>query len=216
MFNDVLNVRAGNEKRKKALAALAQKLAQNGQRAAGMMGAARAGGGLGQQNAARFRPLARNNMGALGRLAHGGRAEMGNAINRFGIVERLPGANDPGAIPDIGGISALGSIGGGDAAAAGVFGGDAGGIVPGSAEAFAGQLENSGLTPEQQQQYGQQFAANNAQYGDNGGIASGGFIMADHPVDMGAGGRTDGYVYWQGQMIPVGLYKALQASGELF
>lgn len=200
MFNDVLNVRDGNEKRKKALAAVAQKLAMNGQRAAGLVGAARAGGGLGQQQAARFRPLARNNMGALARLALGGRADLGNAIGRFGITERQPGAFDPGAIPGIGGIDATGSLGnGGQGVPVGGQSGPAPSYAPntspdtqqsaagGDPEAFAAMTGQSDVDP----------FPSSFQSGPSGGDYS-------------------GYVNWQGQLIPVGLFKALQASGELY
>ncbi len=212
MFNDVLDVRAADQKRKRALAQVAAKLMANSQRAAGMASIGRPGGGLGRQNAAKFRPLSMSGRGMFGGPGQG----LGNGldnfgIGRFGLVERQPGANDPGAIPGLGGISALDTLGGGGAGS-GVGGapqGGGGGIQAGTPDAYAGQLQNSGLTPEQQQQVGGQFAANNATYGDNGGIASGGYIQADNPVNTGAGGNYGGYVNYQGMMIPAGLYKAL-------
>lgn len=110
-FNDTLDVRVGNEQRKRKLAQLAQKLATMQGRSAGMASLARAGGGLGRQNAARFRPLAQRNMGVLSRLSPFSDASLGQAIGRFGLVERQPGAYDAGAgvtqgppdVPDLGG-----------------------------------------------------------------------------------------------------------------
>ncbi len=212
MFNDVLDVRAADQKRKRALAQVAAKLMANSQRATGMAALGRAGGGLGRQNAARFRPLSISGRGMFGGPGQGRGGGLDNfGIGRFGLTERQPGAEDPGAVPGLGGISALDTLGGGGGGSGqggGAGAAPGGGITPGTPDAYAGQLQNSGLSPEQQQQVGGQFAANNATYGDNGGIASGGFMPADNPITQG-GGNYGGYVNYQGMMIPAGLYKAL-------
>ena len=103
MFNDVLDVQSLDEQRKKALQALMQRMQANASRSAGLATVNRAGGGLGRQQTARFRPLAMRNVGILGRF--GPRPGRGVSDN-FGIVERLPGARDPGAVPGLGGVPA--------------------------------------------------------------------------------------------------------------
>lgn len=205
MFNDSLNVRVGNQRRKQAMAKVAAKMMQNRGRSSGLVGAARAGGGLGKQNMAKFRPLAGRNMGALARLlgGGGGLSNMEQAIGRFGITERQPGAMDPGAIPDIGGIS--GSVG--SEAAPGDFGV---GLGPSGGQAAPlPQSNQPQLTPEQNSMVGSTPGATLGQ------VMPPGFIPNNTPRG-GNGGAPIGYVMWQGQLIPSGVFRAMQQTGELY
>lgn len=191
MFNDKLDVREGNEQRKRALARVAQKLLQNRGRSGGLAGlSGRAGGGLGRQNAARFRPLAQRNMGQFARLAPGGRDKMGLAIGRFGITERMPGAYDPAAsVPDLGGAPS---------------------DVPG--------LGNGGTVPLMGPNTLPQPGSGSQLVTDPNNPDAGVRFEEGLPTYTTApdGGDYSGYVMYQGQLIPIAVYKAMQASGDLF
>lgn len=197
MFNDVLNVRDADQKRKRALALVAAKLMANGQRAAGMANLSRPGGGLGRQNAARFRPLSMSGRGMFGAPGQGSPGDFGQAIGRFGLVERQPGASDPGAIPGLGGIDATSTMGGGQG------GGPPANGIPGVSEISADpQIQANALNTEYAHQGGQQASVT-----PSGSVFEGGLPTWDAPAPTG--GSTGGYVNYQGTMIPMGLYKAL-------
>ena len=216
MFNDSLNVRIGGERRKSARAKVAAKMMQNKGRAAGLFGVARSGGGLGRQAQARFRPMAGRNMGALARLlggpGGGGRMDLEQAIGRFGVVERQPGANDPGAIPDLGGISGAPGAGVG-IPGLGPSGGSLGGLPQAEGEQYnAIQQSQLGVTPGTT--LGQVMPQG---YIPEGTARPGGAAPAgDLPRSGGGGGAPTGYVMWQGQLIPSGLFRVMQQTGELF
>lgn len=206
MFNDALNVREGNERRKRALAQLAAKLMQNAGRSGGMARMSGAGGGVARQNAARNRPLAQRNMGIFARLAPGGNPGLGNAIGRFGLVERMPGANDPGAVPGLGGINALDpqqAVGGGD----GAYAPDPG--IP------SWQAGGSGGETLPQPGSGVQQVTNEA-HPDYGAEFNNGLLTYDSAPAAGGVNQQGAYVNWQGVQIPIGVYKALMATGELY
>lgn len=205
MFNDVLDVRAGNEQRKRQLQRLAQKMMTNKARGAGVLQVARAGGGLGRQNAARFRPLAGRNMGQLSRTVGGGRGLLDEAIGRFGLTERQPGAFDPGGIPDLGGQPGQGQPGMG-----GIPQGAGG---PGTSAA----IDNLGDIYQEQQAGPSGGAIDYFQ--SIGGINGLGGPDASQPVSGGQQSgppAPPGYVNWQGQLIPIGVWKTMQQTGELF
>lgn len=190
MFNDKLDVRDGNEKRKRALARVAQKLMQNSGRAGGLAGlSGRAGGGLGRQNSARFRPLAQRNMGQFARLAPGGNDAMGLAIGRFGITERMPGAYDPAAtVPDLGGRpSDLPGLGNG-------------GMPQGLSTEQSLPQPGSGtqqVTDPSNPDFGVKFEEGLPTY------------TSSQPSP---GGDYSGYIMYQGQLIPMSVYKAIMGD----
>lgn len=203
MFNDVLNVHALDDERKKALQKLMQRMQANQQRASGLAGMNRAGGGLGNQQAARFRPLALRNLGALARIAPGqGRGPLGAAVSRFGIVQRMPGATDPGAIPDLGGVPA-----------------DMGSQAPAPPVGVPG-----GGAPASNQFY--QPSAPGDQYAgrDPGSVNAAQTATGDPEAARFLSGQSDispfsaqpsqtaanGYVMYQGTPIPLALFKAMQ------
>lgn len=198
MFNDKLDVRDGNEKRKRALARVAQKLMQNSGRAGGLAGlSGRAGGGLGRQNSARFRPLAQRNMGQFARLAPGGNDAMGLAIGRFGITERMPGAYDPAAtVPDLGGrpsdLPGLGS------------GGGAPGGASGSPRSFTDPYGNVTRFSD------------SGEPGTDLTTTPGGDTFTEMPQYTSSqpspGGDYSGYIMYQGQLIPMSVYKAIMGD----
>lgn len=199
MFNDVLNVREMDKKRKRALAQVAAKLLANGQRAAGMANLARPGGGLGRQNAARYRPLTMSGRGMFNAPGPGGPGDFGQAIGRFGLVERQPGANDPGAIPGLGGIDATPSLGGGQGGPSGPpSAGSAGFGTPDPSQIAQAQARPG--DPE-----AQRFAQGLSDVDPFN-------VQASQPAPSPLGdinANSTGYVNYQGTMIPVGLYKAL-------
>lgn len=193
MFNDKLDVRDGNEKRKRALARVAQKLMQNSGRASGLAGlSGRAGGGLGRQNSARFRPLAQRNMGQFARLAPGGNDAMGLAIGRFGITERMPGAYDPAAtVPDLGGRPSD-------------LPGLAGGPFPDNPS--APNLIGDRRTLPQPGSGSQQVTdPRNPDYGTR---LEEGLPTYQSPTSADYGG----YIMYQGQLIPMSVYKAIMGD----
>ena len=197
MFNDVLNVRTGNERRKKALAQLKAKMAMTAK--AGVAGVAnRSGGGLGRQNAARFRPLAKGNMGQLGRMAAGvGRPGFEQAISRFGLTERQPGAYDPGAQEDLGDTGQGG----------------------GPQTPIGNDWRNPNVTLSEGPQYWTSPDGGPQQMpGDPGGMQDASGVQQLPGVTSGAtsaGGDYSGYVNWQGQWIPMSVYKAMMLTGDL-
>jgi hypothetical protein len=167
----------------------------------------RAGGGLGRSNAMRGQFTRRPGLNPLARLAQGGDARLGEAIGRFGIVERQPGAFDPGAVPDLGGIDARPTMG--TSTSPGEIP-----APPGSGQAMVNQLPPGTNTDG----LAQQWDENTRTYDPSqpyGVDPTRGIIPSGGVTEQSSGPRT-GYVMWQGQMIPAGLYRALQASGELF
>lgn len=220
MFNDRLNVRTGNARRKQAMAKVAAKMMQNQGRASGLGGLmGRAGGGLGKANAARGK-FGRPGMNPLARLALGGDAQLGRGIGQFGIVERQPGAFDPGAVPDLGGISALPSTGGGALNNPQDVAPLPGGGSPGDPRFDPGAAQND---PNRQpgslvSDFFTQAQSNPGTLGNVGGDFSSidQYINSQAAAQQQPSGVPAGYMMWQGQLIPVGVYKALQASGELF
>lgn len=203
MFNDIMNVAASDEQRRKALQRLAQQLQANAARSsalgatAGAANAAGFGGGLGNQQRARFRPLAAANMGSLQRFFPGGRPDYGAAIGRFGIVQRQPGARDPGAIPDLGGAPAtVGSTApGGGITPPGVGGGPAPYVQPG-----VGGPDGAGAAI--------------AAHGEGGSSLGGGVPGAPGvtPLPQITPDKNfgAGYVNYQGVPVPLALFKAMQ------
>jgi hypothetical protein len=208
MFNDVLDVQSLDEQRKKALQALMQRMQANQSRAAGLASVNRAGGGLGRQQVARFRPLAMRNVGILGRFG----PRPGKGVDPFGIVERLPGARDPGAVPGLGGVPAdMGS----QAAPGRGVGGQGGAGVP--APAFAApvsgqQTGNVGQDFQNQQQYNQ--AQGQAQGGDPEAarFLAGGSDVNPFGVQPTQNFQS-GYVNVGGVPVPLALFKALRLGG---
>lgn len=207
MFNDVLNVQALDDERKKALQKLMQRMQANQQRASGLAGMNRAGGGLGNQQAARFRPLALRNLGALARIAPGqGRGPLGPAVSRFGIVQRQPGASDPGAIPGLGGVPAdMGSQAPAAPVGAPVQGGGGGGgnqffapTAPG--DQYAGRDPGSVNAAQQQAAGGDPEAAR--------------FVSGQSDISpfsaQPSQTAANGYIMYQGTPIPLALFKAMQ------
>lgn len=205
MFNDVLNVQALDDERKKALQKLMQRMQANQQRASGLAGMNRAGGGLGNQQAARFRPLALRNLGALARIAPGqGRGPLGAAVSRFGIVQRQPGAFDPGAIPDLGGVPAtMGAeapVGAPGVSAPAAGGGNQFYQPQDSGDQYAGRDPGSVNTAQQQAAGGDPEAAR--------------FLSGQSDISPFSAQPTqnagNGYVMYQGVPIPLAIFKAMQ------
>lgn len=202
MFNDVMNVAAADDQRRKALQRLAQQLQANSARssalgAVGGLGSLGVGQGLGNQQRALLRPLAMANMGSLQRFYPGGRPDYGAAINHFGIVARQPGARDPGAIPDLGGAPASvgttappgGPTGTGTVVPPGVGGGPA--------------------APGYFQQQTSQDSSNNTQAALNEHLSLVGQQGPAAATPAPAPAPT-GYVNYQGTPIPLALFKAMQ------
>jgi hypothetical protein len=223
MMNDQLDLSMLDEQRKKALQALMQRMQANAQRSAGLSSLSRAGGGLGRQQIARFRPLTMRNVGILGRF--GPRPGRG-VSDRFGIVARMPGARDPGAVPGLGGVPAdtgtqavpgrsemgvptpapIPGGGGGAGAPAPsisnpntpVAGGGGGyGAVPGPAPVTQGMLDQ--YSPEARRAFDQ-----------------GGFLAPTLPHGASRGdvvpitnSSPSGYVNVGGVPVPIALFKAL-------
>lgn len=218
MLADHLNVRVGNDRRKKAAAALlAQMQAQHpgGQSNPGAVGVrqsgglARAGARAGMlRGSGRMMPLP---PGLAGQAAQFAQA---NQIGDFSLnAEQQAGAYDPGVAA--GGYAAANdpaqgasSVGAGGGSAAGTPSAAGGGAGPGSTP----------ITPEQQ------AVASNTDPGwlgavDNpgGGMISygGGAAPAAAPA-AGAGGPIadgtpmNGGIYYQGTIIPMGVWRSLQ------
>lgn len=207
MFNDVLDVQSLDEQRKKALQALMQRMQANASRSAGLATVNRAGGGLGRQQTARFRPLAMRNVGILGRFG----PRPGKGVDPFGIVERLPGARDPGAVPGLGGVPA--DMGSQVAPGQGV-GGQGGAGVPAPAPAFSAPVSGQ-QTGNVGQDFHNQQQVNQAQYQAQGGdpeaarYLAGGSDVNPFGVQP-AQNFGSGYVNVGGVPVPLTLFKALR------
>lgn len=212
MFNDVLDVQSLDEQRKKALQALMQRMQANQSRAAGLASVNRAGGGLGRQQVARFRPLAMRNVGILGRFG----PRPGKGVDPFGIVERLPGARDPGAVPGLGGVPAdMGSQAapgqGGAGVPAPAPGGGGGAGVPQVSEGAGGVQQPAGTTvgPQGQQTY----------YVPGSNKLIGGLSPEFDAINDQIMGQPttlsgpSGYVNVGGVPVPLALWKALRLGG---
>lgn len=131
---------------------------------------------------------------------------MAQAIGRFGVTERMPGAFDPGAIPDLGGVDATATTGVG--AASGVpseSGGDAGFFDGG--DALPGSDSGSQTAPPGHPDYGMEFENGLPTYTSTGPQQTG--TQPGPPA-------PPGYVSWQGQLIPIAVWKTMQSTGELF
>lgn len=195
MFNDRLNVRTGNQRRKAAAARIATKMLQAASRGSAFGQTGQAPGGLGRQNAARFRPhFAGRNMGMDARLMEGGSPEMANAIGLYGVVDRQPGANDP----------ALGSPGS-----------PVGGSVPGQSQG-ASPAEGGVPSPT-----GGPAGASGGSAGTSGGNRGlnmgidGDLVNPIQPSAPQPEGIPAGFAMYQGQLIPIGVLRAMQQTGEL-
>jgi hypothetical protein len=203
MFNDTINVREGNEQRKKTLMKVAQKLMANAGRATGLgnLGGV-PGGGLGRTNAARG-GLAARNIGQLARMHPQGNPGLGQGIGRFGMVDRMPGAFDPSIMP----VPDLGGANGRDPQAA----------TGGSMQQPEGSTPIWGGDPSGTDQRSLGDAQQSAAGGDPEAQQ---FVAGQTDVDpfprSFSGGGNPQYVTWQGKTIPFNVYKALQASGELY
>jgi hypothetical protein len=216
MFNDQINVRVGNSRRKQAMARAAQKMMLNRGRASGAAGLfARAGGGLGRQFSG-FRPP-RKDFSPLARLAQGGRGGVGAAIQDFGITERQPGAVDPGAVPDLGGIGSILGSGQLPAGPSSVpFGGTTGNTAQDQALIGAEQKYGTPGSPTALSTATQQSMLGSTPGAQLSDIVPGG---SGTPRTFEGGGQQaapTGYVMWQGQLIPSGLFRSLQMTGELW
>jgi hypothetical protein len=212
MMNDQLDLSMLDEQRKKALQALMQRMQANAQRSAGLNSLNQAGGGLGRQRIARFRPLAMRNVGILGRFG----PRPGGGVDRFGIAERLPGARDPGAVPGLGGVPAdMGTQAPAARSEMGVPapapGGGGGAGVPQVSEGAGGVQQPAGtmVGPQGQQTYyvpgsnkligglSPEFDAINAQ-------------ITGVPQTSG----PSGYVNVGGVPVPLALFKALRLGSQ--
>lgn len=190
-LNDRLNVRGGNARRKKALmraAAKAQALGGYGNRAGGGLGKSRFQSRLGFKApglAAAF----------LGLGLGGGQGELNNLDDPFMQAEVQPGAYDPGAQ---------------DAASDLQLRRDpAGPVRP------VGQGGGSGYQPG----YGSLPAAVNAGAANEDGTspyiqgAQQAGLLPGQQAGAAGGAAPAGYVWYQGQLIPTGVWNAMQAQG---